>query len=231
MTCGGHWNLCAEGSAERKDFGKGTMAMKDAILEYIRKTYDPEAVIVYGSFADGSANAHSDFDALVIAEREAVHDVSVVDGTQLDVFVYPPETFRAEYDPADLVQVYDGEIALDRDGTAARLKEAVRTYVEGFPPKSKEEKMQEVEWCRKMLLRTGRGDAEGYYRWHWLLTDSLEIWCDLRGERYFGPKKTLRRMERDDPEGFRLCAAALKEFSQPTLAAWVEYLEAVPDSR
>ena len=66
--------------------------MKDTILEYIRKTYDPDAVIVYGSFADGSESAHSDFDALVIAGDRPVHDSSVVGGIQLDVFVYPPAT-------------------------------------------------------------------------------------------------------------------------------------------
>ena len=34
------------------------------------------------------------------------------------------------------------------------------------------------EGCKKMLLRTLRSDAEGLYRWHWVLIDSLEIFCD-----------------------------------------------------
>ncbi|MBQ1332121.1 MAG: nucleotidyltransferase domain-containing protein [Lachnospiraceae bacterium] len=205
--------------------------MKDTILEYIRKTYDPDAVIVYGSFADGSESAHSDFDALVIAGDRPVHDSSVVGGIQLDVFVYPPETFRSDCDPADFIQIFDGKILLDRNGDAARLKEKVAAYAESRPLKTAEEKRQEIEWCRKMMLRAGRGDAEGYYRRHWLLIDSLEIWSDLRNQRYFGPKKTLRRMEREDPEGFRLYEAALEEFTQPALAAWVEYLETYADGR
>mgnify|MGYP002508368365 CR=1 FL=1 len=46
------------------------------------------SVIAYGSYADGSHNADSDFDALVITEsHEVFHDVSFVEGIQLDVFV------------------------------------------------------------------------------------------------------------------------------------------------
>ena len=44
---------------------------------------------------------------------------------------------------------------------------------------------------KRMLLRTMRGDVEGYYRWHWLLCDSLEIYFDIKGIHYYGPKKQL----------------------------------------
>lgn len=36
------------------------------IIEYIKSRYAPLSVIVYGSYADGSNNAGSDFDALVL---------------------------------------------------------------------------------------------------------------------------------------------------------------------
>jgi predicted nucleotidyltransferase len=61
----------------------------EKIIRYLEETYSPDAIIIYGSFADGSANEHSDFDALVMADRDKLHDSSVIDGTILDVFVYP----------------------------------------------------------------------------------------------------------------------------------------------
>ena len=73
----------------------------EEIIPYILDTYRPEAVILYGSFANGTNNAHSDFDALVIAPGEKRHDASVVAGITLDVFIYPRETFQGDYDPAD----------------------------------------------------------------------------------------------------------------------------------
>ena len=75
------------------------MEKKETILNYIEETYQPDAVIVYGSFANGTAGPGSDFDALVIADHGKTHDSSVIDGTVLDVFVYPPEQFRSDYDP------------------------------------------------------------------------------------------------------------------------------------
>lgn len=41
------------------------------------------------------------FDALIIAGEEKTHDSSIVDGVVLDVFVYPAETFSADYDPEE----------------------------------------------------------------------------------------------------------------------------------
>ena len=38
------------------------------ILTYLAARYDPAAIIVYGSFADGSSNLFSDFDALLITD-------------------------------------------------------------------------------------------------------------------------------------------------------------------
>jgi len=102
------------------------------ILSYIIDTYSPDSVIVYGSFADGSSDEDSDFDALVIADGEPRHDRSTVAGTMLDVFICPPRAFEAEFDPDEFVQILDGQIVLDKSGTAARLMDAVRAYVSGF---------------------------------------------------------------------------------------------------
>lgn len=201
------------------------------IMEYLNRTYRPDAVIVYGSFADGSANRNSDFDALVIADSGKTHDSSVVDGVVLDVFVYPAETFSADYDPEEFVQVWDGKIMLDEHGIAGRLKQKVLDYIEHMPKKTAEEIAQEVEWCEKMLLRTMREDVEGYYRWHWVLCDSLEIYFDIKGLYYYGPKKTLRLMEKSDAEAFGLYAKALREFDRESLSAWIAYLKSMVNIR
>ena len=197
------------------------------IMEYLTTTYQPESVLVYGSFADGSANANSDFDALVIAGDRERHDASIVDGTVLDLFVYPAETFRTDYDPADFVQIFDGTILLDRNGTAAQLQKRVLDYLAQLPKKSDEENLQALDWCEKMLARTQRGDAEGDFRWHWLLVDSLEIYFDLRQQPYYGPKKALRTMARTDPEAFALYSKALKFPDREALSAWVTCLQAM----
>ena len=200
------------------------MEIADEIIRYLKETYSPKAIIVYGSFADGSANAHSDFDALVIADHVQRHDASVIGGIPLDVFLEPIDALRAELHPEDFVQIWDGKIVLDTHGIAARLQAQVRVFLERAPKKTADEIEQEIGWCEKMLLRAERNDAEGLYRWHWLLTDSLEIYCDVKGLPYFGPKKALRRMEQSDAEAFRLYAKALSVLERDSLREWVAYL-------
>lgn len=207
------------------------MVNTEKIVGYLKKTYQPDAVIVYGSFADGSANLNSDFDALIIAGKEKAHDSSIVDGVVLDVFVYPAETFSTDYDPEEFVQVWDGKIVLDEHGIAGQLKAKVLDYIEHLPKKTVTEVAQEVEWCEKMLLRTMREDVEGYYRWHWVLCDSLEIYFDIKGLHYYGPKKTLRLMEKSDAEAFELYAKALREFDRESLSAWIDYLKSMVNIR
>ena len=125
------------------------MVNTEKIVGYLKKTYQPDAVIVYGSFADGSANLNSDFDALIIAGKEKAHDSSIVDGVVLDVFVYPAETFSADYDPEEFVQVWDGKIVLDEHGIAGQLKAKVLDYIEHLPKKTVTEVAQEVEWPKQ----------------------------------------------------------------------------------
>lgn len=201
------------------------MTTTDMIIDYLIHTYQPEAIIVYGSFADGSANKNSDFDALVVANHAKKHDASIVADTVLDVFVYPPETFQTKYDPDDFIQIFDGKIILDKNGIATNMQQRVLEYLSKIPLKTEEEIKQEIDWCEKMLNRTVRGDSEGYYRWHWLLIDSLEIYYDIKQLRYYGPKKALRSMAQSDAESFNVYSLALKEMKWEYLSEWIETLK------
>ena len=203
------------------------MKIADKILAFLKETYQPDAIIVYGSYADGSANKNSDFDALVIADKERTHDSSVIDGIVLDVFIYPPETFQSEFDPEEFIQVWDGKIILDANGIAARLQKRVIDFIAHIPQKNVEELQQEIRWCEKMLSRTMREDAEGYYRWHWVLFDSLEIYFDVKGLHYYGPKKALRFLEQTDPEAFQIYTKALRELKRECLSEWISHLKSI----
>lgn len=76
-----------------------------------------------------------------------------------------------------------------------------------------------------MLLRIERNDIEGFYRWHWLLVDSLEIYCDICSLKYFGPKKALIDMQADNPAAYEKYGKALKTFNQTFTVEWIHYLK------
>lgn len=192
------------------------------IISYILKKYEPNTIILYGSYANGSNNVNSDFDALVITDKECpMHDGSIVDGIVLDVFVYHTSKFNSEINCEDYIQIFDGNIILDKINLGIWLKDKVNAYIKSIPMKSDEENLMQVEWCEKMFARIERNDAEGYYRWHWLLVDSLEIYFDLCGLRYIGPKKSLSILFEEEPESAIIYENALSSFKKDSLKEWV----------
>lgn len=193
------------------------------IIDFLVQKYNPDCLILYGSYADGSYNANSDLDALVLADvSEATHDVSEVDGIQLDVFVYPADM---ALNPEDYPQLYHSKILIDCKGRGQKLCDAVKKHIDRYPVKSHEEISNDIVWCEKMLSRTKRGDAEGFYRWHWVLCDSLEFYCAIRGWFYFGPKKTLLLMQRHDSVAYEIYFQALRSMDYGRLARWVDFLK------
>ncbi len=223
----GNWGIIAERESTApalsgRNRGAGMM---EKIMTYIKAAYDPLAVIVYGSYGDGTNNAYSDFDALVIVPQgEEVHDTGSLHGVQLDLWVYPVEKFQGDYDPEQILQIFDGVVLMDTDGLGAGLLQTVADHLAALPGKTAEELAEELGWCRKMLLRAQRPDAEGMYRWHWLLTDSLQIACDVLGRPYLGPKKSLKWLKMQHPELLAMYEAALRGYDNAAMEAFLEKL-------
>lgn len=198
----------------------------DQIIEYIKQKYNPLSIILYGSYANGTNNLNSDFDSLVISyDHEHFHDTSFVNGTQLDVFVYPASYFDGDFDCNDFIQIFDGKIIADSDGLGKTLQKRVLSYLQNRPPKTPAEIDASVDWCIKMFERVKRNDAEGMFRWHWVLIDSLEIFCDITHHPYFGPKKALKWMEENHPTAFNIYQNALTNFSIESLEEWISYIK------
>lgn len=198
----------------------------EQIIEYIKQKYNPLSIILYGSYANGTNNQGSDFDSLVISQdHEQFHDTSFVSGVQLDVFVYPASYFDSDYDCNEFIQIFDGKILADSNERGKTLQDHVLSYLQNLPQKSNAEIDASIDWCTKMLARVKRGDAEGMFRWHWVLIDSLEIFCDIKHHPYWGPKKSLKWMEENHPAAFACYQAALANFSMERLENWIAYIK------
>lgn len=198
----------------------------EQIIEYIKQTYSPLSIILYGSYANGTNNLNSDFDALVISHHhEEFHDTSFVNGIQLDVFVYPESYFSEDYNCSNFVQIFDGKVVMDTSGKGKDIQDNVLSYMKNRPRKAREAIQADVDWCIKMLNRAKRGDFEGMFRWHWVLIDSLEIFCEIVNHPYLGPKKTLKWMEENHPLSFTCYGKALNDFSMESLSSWISCLE------
>ncbi len=195
-------------------------------LAYLQEKYAPVGLLVYGSWAEGTNGPSSDLDVLVLTENGvAGHDESVVDGVTLDAFIYPASELAGGVAPEDFCQVEGGRILLDKTGLLAELKAAVEAWAAAFTPEPLSARRSALAWCRKMQARALRGDPEGLYRWHWLLTESLQIYFETVGQRWRGPKKALRLLRETDRDAAEAYERALSGLDGAALDAWLTLLE------
>ena len=197
----------------------------EKILQYLQETYHPVGILVYGSFAEGTEKEGSDFDAILEAKvPQDLHDSICIEGTRLDVCVYTPASLAGFLDGKSFCRADGGKILKDESGAMQKILDAAAEYFSLLPLKTAAEKAQAVDWCEKMRQRTSRRDAEGFFRWHWVLTESLEIFCEINDSPYRGPKKALRYLQSTDPEGYALYETALCQFRPEALRAWISHL-------
>ncbi len=195
-------------------------------MKYIKQKYTPLSIILYGSYANGTNDLNSDFDALVISSNhEKHHDTSFVNGIQLDVFVYPVSYFNRDYNCEDFIQIFDGRIITDSNDVGRTLQTHVQTYVMNRPHKTNAEIQASIDWCVKMFERVKRCDAVGMFRWHWVLIDSLEIFCDIMHHPYWGPKKSMKWMAESHPIAYTCYKNALFNFNIDNLENWIKYIK------
>lgn len=200
--------------------------MKEKIINYIIEKYDPEIFIIYGSYVDGSNNENSDLDGIIFTNKKCeFHNGEIVDGVMLDVFIHHTSEFNNRIDFSRYVQIFDGKILIDKTGRGRKLLEGVKNFIANNSTMPNDIKIQSMKWCKKMLMRTKRNDAEGYFRWHWLIMDSLELYCNFKDKYYFGPKKTLIYMEKEDSKAYELYNKALSSLDYQALENWILYLE------
>ncbi len=196
------------------------------ILDYLDSKYHPNGILVYGSYANGSNNPYSDFDVMLTYDgTKLIHDDSVINDVQLDAYIYPIAMIRNDIEVSEYVRIYNGWIIKDETGLLSSLLIKVSAYIDSLPRKNREENLQNISWCKKMLQRIQYGNSEGLYRMHWLVVDSLEIYFDILGLYYPGPKNALHELQNTYPNAYDIYCEAMKDSSLDNLNRWVQLLE------
>lgn len=174
-------------------------AILDAICDELVAAHGVHTILLYGSRADASANADSDYDIAAFGPVAKEFRVArVLHGAYLDVFVYPADALAAP--GVEFLKLRGSRIirqrGTDADDALATLNAVFDRGPELLP--ADEIEARKV-WAHKMLARMQRGDPEGHYRRSWLLMALLEDYFQLRGLWYLGPKKALRWLQQADP--------------------------------
>lgn len=195
----------------------------ERILEYLQNTYNPISILLYGSFADGTNDQTSDFDCmLIVSEKGKNHDDAVIDGIQLDCYIFTEDELQSKNIDTFLT-AYNCSIVLD-NGIGAELKRRVHNYVEENTNTSKEEKDFLISWIQKTVVRIAKNDDEGNMRAVSFLAESLMDYHILRDIFYFGSKKAIHYLKKEDAEGYALFHSAVTLRSNDAIIKWAEYI-------
>lgn len=197
----------------------------DKIINYLKEKYNPLAIVAYGSFNDGMQDEYSDFDCMIIVkEKDKGHDDNVIDGVPLDCFIFTEDEVKSDnLDP--FITIYDGNIILDTDDVALKLKNRVQIFVEEHKVTSLSDKDFIRNWITKTLKRIEKTDDEGNYRAIFLLSESLSCYCELRDIFYFGSKKTVKYLKEHDSLGYELFHKAVTSRSNDDIKDWALYIK------
>ncbi len=197
--------------------------MKEKIIEYLKEKYNPISILLYGSYSNGMNDASSDFDCMVIVdEKEQNHDGGVVEGVQLDCFIFTVDEVKNE-DPDTFLTAYDAEVVLD-NGIGEELKQRVREYVKNNSATEKSEKEFISSWIEKTCKRIQKGDDEGNFRGFMLMSESLDDYYTLRDMFYFGSKKAVKYLKENDAVGYELFHKAVTDKDNEAIIVWLKYL-------
>ncbi|EAQ98774.1 nucleotidyltransferase domain-containing protein [Congregibacter litoralis] len=182
----------------------------ETVCERLKAQYDAYTILLYGSLADGSANADSDLDIAAFSPVDRVTRVAEIqDGIFIDAFIYPESVLDAPEE--EHLRFRGAEILFQKTESAAVLFERLdELYVSGPAPLPADEITVRRIWATKMVARMQRADAEGNYRRHWLLTALLEDYFHLRGLWFEGPKKALSWLRTHDSATLKALEAALE---------------------
>jgi len=180
----------------------------DELIKYLVNKYSCHSIILYGSYTTADYTAESDIDVLCFCDEVgARNDTTILHDKQLDAWIYNTKEME---NTEKFLHVKDGLVLYDQRGLCNHfLDQIIKRYDKGPEPLNDNEKQFLKNWLLKMMKRSQKGDIEGDFRYHWMLTDSLEIYFKLRGLWYMGPKKSLIWLSHNDKYTYNLYKCAL----------------------
>lgn len=198
--------------------------MREQLVRYLDKTYNPAVILLMGSYADGTYDEVSDIDAMIFVEGPHKNkDDSVLNGVQLDVDIFAVDDALFA-DPSLFIKAHD-PIILKDCGIAQMLIERIREYLESVRITEESEKEEIRSWINKMIFRIDKGDDDANYRLVMLLWENLWQYFLLRDLNYYGNKKAIRYLKENDPDGYRLFHKAITKKTPKHAKNWAEYVK------
>lgn len=193
-----------------------------AAAEEVRRRLNPEAILLYGSHAQGQPDGFSDIDLIALCSfapyltghgcvDHVVYQFHVLDA--MDAFGPCSHPMHAMayfalpiYDPQSIGQLFIQKVRASRQ-TAPMLSAQRKAQIE------------ERYRALSMLATSGHPDSVAYRPA--VLLEGIRVLAQRNDLYWFGDKLSLQAMNRDDPELYRLFRRCIdSQASKADLSAW-----------
>lgn len=197
--------------------------VEEAVRQVLART-DADAILLFGSRADGRAREDSDVDlfALCPIGGMEVYDAEAL-GRRVRCYAYNSAILESDCSLPRLHVAMEGVPVYDPKGYGALFLEKLHRALRKLPKTSPEAKAQMKKWISDLEAAAFAGTPESDFIRARLLVRSLEILFLLNDQRY--PSKSLAYaiLKRDAPEAFRLFRSALAQnATEEDVRRWVE---------
>jgi predicted nucleotidyltransferase len=197
----------------------------EKVTEYVKRAYNCHTVFLYGSYQQGDFTDGSDVDLIGFGDEvETQNKVETFSGQLLDLWIHSSEEMNH---PEKFLKTHEAMVLLDEKNYASSFLFEIDSVIQKGPCQLQgREKQFLKDWLIKMKVRSRKGDMEGRYRFYWLIKESLEIYFEMKGRWYLGPKKSLNWLAENDVEGYRKYDKLLEgPGDRRRLDAWIDHLQ------
>jgi len=218
--------------------------------ELIQEKYDPEAVILYGSYAAGCWNTSSDMDLLCLVKEpdppnpfpelrrltmsrlslsgEALEEE--IDGVKISVMKRSIRCLHlsCRLDPFHLT-TFSGIVLCQKNGTGDIYLKRVNKAVRDWLPLSERAKEEARAQIRDDLHAIANGGMLRDHLAKFFLLESFSLLYILCDALPVGAKMMLRYLRRDAPEAYAAVEKALRpDAAAEDVVAWGRYMLSTP---
>jgi predicted nucleotidyltransferase len=185
------------------------MEIEQKLVQHLVQKYNPRAMLIHGSRAEGFAREHSDWDFAIFVDKEIEGDREIIEGQNVEVRVLVLPFDENKIGDRWLV-VREGNIKVvyDPENILEGIIEKVTTYYNQPLIHTEADISGHRAWYRSQLdgMIDYQNEQEAFFRkLAELYMRTIRYWFNFKHNTYMPQVYlSLPRIEKEDPEHFKL---------------------------
>jgi len=184
------------------------MNQEQKLTQYILNKYSPRAILIHGSRANGYAREHSDWDFVILVDKDTEVLREIVDGANIEIRVMKLPFNSESIDKWLIFRGDNVKVVFDPDNLSPDIINRVTEYYKKPIPLRADDISAHNAWYRSHLdgMIDYKDEQEAFFRkLGELYTRSIMYWFEYLHNTYMPQVYlSLPRIKEEDPEYYKL---------------------------